>query len=842
MTCSGGDSAQGADEAQRPGLGLPAFADRRRGSACGELLPSAATVANPLDYTAMIWGDSAALCASSCAPSARIRRSTRCSCSTTSRRVSRVPSRSPGARCARGSSPGPRPARRRRWFPRRCPSCSTTPRPGGLPRPASPRPPGCAPGSRCAAAMRRPAGDPARAARDRRGAARAAAEAAHRRARLAGRARSQAAAARRRRRRRRRAIVAERDADAVAALAELGGCDRAEAERRRGPAQVRARRRRARTALGAGDVRDASGDSRRWRRSTAAWCWPSGWRRPGSSCWWRRAPTGSCRRWSSASAGSGRSCSTTSAIVPLPAGAARVERALRSLRGAPLLDGGRGRRAVRRRAPRRGWRSASASCLLDRALELIELNPVLVVESGAVAVDAAIRSRPPAGRRCRRRQRGTGRRHARRDRRRRRVRRRHGGPRGGAARALGAAARGARAARRPHLDGGSGRPERDRVRRRLGALAPAAHVVGDHAGRPAGVALRTTPSVAAWYVGERAPRGDDRRARRDRPPRLGRVRRRRADRPAQAARPAVRDRRARALRPAVDRSSGSTSSSSSSEERDVLAAELESLAHAPLDDAGAVSVLRWHALSGYSLALTQFTGGRVTIAGGTRALLEAIAAGAPFEHRLGRPPWRCHPAQTATSRCRPATAAGVAARAAVVAVPINALGGDRVLAGAVRGQARRRSRSGRPRAGSRSSSARGAKPVLAERDPPAVTRSATSTPRSCCDDGTQLMIGFGIDAERCDATDLAAVQRQLDEILPGYEVLDATAHDWLADEFSRGHLGDPPPGLVRAPPRRDAAARGPRACWPDRTSPTAGRASSTGRSSRACGPEPGRRR
>src|SRR5581483_1150183 len=34
------------------------------------------------------------------------------------------------------------------------------------------------------------------------------------------------------------------------------------------------------------------------------------------------------------------------------------------------------------------------------------------------------------------------------------------------------------------------------------------------------------------------------------------------------------------------------------DERAVLSAELESLAHGPLDDAGAVSVLRWHALSG----------------------------------------------------------------------------------------------------------------------------------------------------------------------------------------------------------------------------------------------------
>ena len=53
-------------------------------------------------------------------------------------------------------------------------------------------------------------------------------------------------------------------------------------------------------------------------------------------------------------------------------------------------------------------------------------------------------------------------------------------------------------------------------------------------------------------------------------------------------------------------------------------------------------------------------------------------------------------------------------------------------------------------------------------------------------DGSQLLIGFGVDAERCDAGDLPAVQRQLEAILPGYEALDATAHDWLADELSRG--------------------------------------------------------
>lgn len=60
MTCSGGDSAQGADEASQAGLGIPALAAATR-ARLEELLPSAATAANPLDYTSMIWGETEAL-------------------------------------------------------------------------------------------------------------------------------------------------------------------------------------------------------------------------------------------------------------------------------------------------------------------------------------------------------------------------------------------------------------------------------------------------------------------------------------------------------------------------------------------------------------------------------------------------------------------------------------------------------------------------------------------------------------------------------------------------------------------------------------------------------------
>jgi pseudooxynicotine oxidase len=219
------------------------------------------------------------------------------------------------------------------------------------------------------------------------------------------------------------------------------------------------------------------------------------------------------------------------------------------------------------------------------------------------------------------------------------------------------------------------------------------------------------------------------------------------------------------------------------EHRDVLWAELESLAHGWLDDAGAVSVLRWHALSGYSLALTQYAGGRVTLADGTRGLLEAIASQARFETRLETPVAAIRQRDEAVEV---ETRAGelVAAARTVVAVPLNTLGAiefepalsELKREGIALGQA-----------------SRGIKIFIhAEGDPASQNAIRPGHPFGYLDtefsepDGSQIMIGFGADAAVCDAGDLAAVQHQLDQIIPGYRATDATAHDWLADEFSQG--------------------------------------------------------
>jgi hypothetical protein len=82
------------------------------------------------------------------------------------------------------------------------------------------------------------------------------------------------------------------------------------------------------------------------------------------------------------------------AIVPLPASPGRVEQAIRSLRAAPLLTGGRGGTPLDVPALAQ-LASATGEALLALDAELIELNPVLVHEHGAIAVDATIRLRNP---------------------------------------------------------------------------------------------------------------------------------------------------------------------------------------------------------------------------------------------------------------------------------------------------------------------------------------------------------------------------------------------------------------------------------------------------------------
>jgi acyl-CoA synthetase (NDP forming) len=82
------------------------------------------------------------------------------------------------------------------------------------------------------------------------------------------------------------------------------------------------------------------------------------------------------------------------ALVPLPASAERVERALRGLRAASLLTGARGGPAVDLAAAAR-FGSRLGELALEHGLDLLEVNPALASPTGCVALDAvAIRPSP----------------------------------------------------------------------------------------------------------------------------------------------------------------------------------------------------------------------------------------------------------------------------------------------------------------------------------------------------------------------------------------------------------------------------------------------------------------
>jgi monoamine oxidase len=219
------------------------------------------------------------------------------------------------------------------------------------------------------------------------------------------------------------------------------------------------------------------------------------------------------------------------------------------------------------------------------------------------------------------------------------------------------------------------------------------------------------------------------------------------------------------------------------EEHDVLWAELEALAHGPIEEAGAMSVLRWHALAGYRLELAQLAGGFVSIRGGTGALARAIAPKERVETRLG-PPVACVRQASGRVEVEPRAGEGIRARACVVALPLNALSG--IAFEPALSEAKRE-------AIARGQASRGIKIFIRARGP-RVTQSAIRpghpfgylATEELLDGDEQLLIGFGPDAGACEAGDLRWVNRELAAILPGYEARGATAHDWLRDEFSRG--------------------------------------------------------
>jgi acetyl-CoA synthetase len=385
LTCSGGDSSQGADEAAALGLELPSLAPATA-ARLAERLPAAATVANPLDYTAMIWGDAPAV-----------------------GEIVRIVGEDPAVDQVLvfyDQLPGIDGALEESWRAVRegialgarlapVPVMVSSTLPELLDDAAAwelalagvPAAAGLRTGMRAALAMRREPGDApalhaiaaaARRAPARRSPGRWLAE---HEAKALLRARGVAVVDGR---------LAGTQDDALAAAAELGGpvalkCSGAAIQHK--------------TELGGLELGLATADdvARAYRRLA-----PLAAAHGAAILVERMAPPGvelivAARRDAIVPAlavglgGVWTELLDDVAIVPLPCAAGAVERALARLRGAPLLRGGRGREPVDLAALAALARAVGAA-LLDEGLDLIECNPVIAGPHGAVVADALARA------------------------------------------------------------------------------------------------------------------------------------------------------------------------------------------------------------------------------------------------------------------------------------------------------------------------------------------------------------------------------------------------------------------------------------------------------------------
>jgi len=218
------------------------------------------------------------------------------------------------------------------------------------------------------------------------------------------------------------------------------------------------------------------------------------------------------------------------------------------------------------------------------------------------------------------------------------------------------------------------------------------------------------------------------------------------------------------------------------DERSLLTVEAEGVTSGHLDHAGALSVVRWHALSGHTLAGAQEACGYYTVDEGTIAFLQPIVDEAACEVRLSTP---IQAIEQHADHVVVTTLAGEAipARAAVVTVPLNALGDIAFEPGLSEGK------QGGIAMGH---AGLGSKLLLRVRGP----RGAVSAMHpdhpfgyigTMFDYGDeQIIVCFGRDAAEIRDGDLAWAQAQLDRAVSGYEVVGMNWHDWVSDPYARG--------------------------------------------------------
>lgn len=203
----------------------------------------------------------------------------------------------------------------------------------------------------------------------------------------------------------------------------------------------------------------------------------------------------------------------------------------------------------------------------------------------------------------------------------------------------------------------------------------------------------------------------------------------------------------------------------------------------PNDEVGYLTIAKTFALASFDRELMLAANASFTIEGGTKALVDAIAADVRGEIRTGTPVEAIsqdgHDVIVRTSEGE------TNASAVVVAVPMNTLssiGFERGLS-ATKADAAQRGVGGLgvkvwAKLAGGSSDALVSAP---DRFPLTFVETVGPTP-----DGGTLVVGFGPSAAALPLADAELVAKAIEEMLPGAVVKEVGGHDWVDDPFSRG--------------------------------------------------------
>jgi monoamine oxidase len=221
-------------------------------------------------------------------------------------------------------------------------------------------------------------------------------------------------------------------------------------------------------------------------------------------------------------------------------------------------------------------------------------------------------------------------------------------------------------------------------------------------------------------------------------------------------------------------------------ERDIVAGLAAINGHTHLGRIGYLDQLKWYALGAYDPLRLFENCARYRLEGGTRSLLDAIAAdarAAGAELRTSTPVASIVKEGRGYRVIADDDTAVVASRV-LVAVPLNVLASIRFEPG-ISGDKLAASRERITGAGTKFYAKLAAgTPVFSAQD--SGIGPITMLWTEYVDADSQVAVGFGPDPELLDVNDVAAVQEAVEAFVPGAKVLESAAYQWTADPYSLG--------------------------------------------------------